>query len=345
MKKTIKTSAFLFAALLLATSIGAKAPDDMKDFGQETVPVYKVATAPTLDGVVTAGEYNDAIRVLNYGDTAIYFNGNADDFTEEEIKSILPSVVNLYAAYDDNYFYIACENNDTNHYTPLNDLGVWDGDYLEFDIGLLTDDFSCYTDKLRLAVGMCSEDYTICTYSALNPVDADSPLDLNISLDDIGVADRNDTTGITTYEAAIPWSAITADGKAPEKAFFYYQFGVADEDYADRSEYEAYLGVYRYATAINDEALKEEVGVGSIPNIMIFSGDPIVEEETASTEPEVVSEEAEVVSEEAEVVSEEAVSESKTLVAPQTADFTVLGTAMCMLSGAIAAYAAKKKNR
>ncbi len=331
MKKTVKASAFLFTALLLATSIGANAPDDMKAFGQETVSVYRAATAPTLDGVVTAGEYNDAIRVLSYGDTAIYFNGNMDDFTEDEIEAILPSVVKLYATYDDNYLYIACENNDTNHYTPLNDIGVWDGDYLEFDIGLLTGDFSCYSDKLRLAVGMCSEDGSICTYSALDPTDAASPFDLNTSLDGIGVVGRDDSAGTTTYEAAIPWSAVTSDGKAPEKAFFYYQFGTADEDYADRSEYEAYLGVYRYATSIKDEALKEEVGVGTIPNLMVFSGDPIVAEETAPAEPD--------------VISEEAVSESATLIAPKTADFTVLGTTMLMLSGAIAAYTAKKKTR
>lgn len=75
--------------------------------------------------------------------------------------------------------------------------------------------------------------------------------------------------------------------------------------------------------------LKEELGVGVIPNIMVFSGDPVVVVDTTVAEPD--------------VIPDKAVPDMMIPTAPQTADFTMLGTAILMLSGAIAAYTAKKK--
>lgn len=321
MKKLYTTGALSLAALLLTVAANAYAPGDMADAGQETLNVYSTATAPVLDGVVKAGEYNEAIRSLHYGDAAIYFNGDESLFSADELKSILPSTVSLYATYDDTYLYIACENTDPSAYTPLPDVGVWDGDYLEFDIGLLEDDFDCYSDKLRLAIGLCSEDDSICAYSANNPVGAAKALALNVGLDGIATVGRSN--GVTTYEAAIPWASITSDGKAPEKAFFYYQLGIGDERFADRSEYESYLGVYRYATPIQDAALKEELGVGVIPNVMVFAGAPTAAETPATT-------------------TETKPAEDTTTSAPQTADLALLGAALLAASGAVLA---KKKSR
>ena len=183
MKKITTAGALSLAALLLTVSASAYAPGDMAASGQETLKVYSTANAPVLDGVVKTGEYNEAIRVLSYGDAAVYFNGDEEVFSADELKSILPSAMALYATYDDSFLYIACEISDPSHYTPLEGTGVWDGDYLEFDIGLLSDDFSCYNDKLRLAIGMCSEDDSVCAYSALNPKAAAEALALNVDLD------------------------------------------------------------------------------------------------------------------------------------------------------------------
>ena len=323
MKKITTAGALSLAALLLTVSASAYAPGDMAASGQETLKVYSTANAPVLDGVVKTGEYNEAIRVLSYGDAAVYFNGDEEVFSADELKSILPSAMALYATYDDSFLYIACETSDPSHYTPLEGTGVWDGDYLEFDIGLLSDDFSCYNDKLRLAIGMCSEDDSVCAYSALNPKTAAEALELNVDLDGIAAVGRG-TNGVTTYEAAIPWKNITSDGKAPEKAFFYYQLGIGDERFADRSEYEAYLGVYRYASPIRDEALKEELGVGAIPNLMTFAGAPAAAETPASA------------------AESGKPAEPSTPAAPQTADLALLSAALLALSGALIA---KKKSR
>ena len=314
-KKLNAITAVLMAALMLTIAANAYEANDMAAFGQETVNVYKAVSVPVLDGVINDGEYNAPIRVVNYGDTAMYFNGDESLYTKDELEMILPGIVSFYACYDENNLYIACVNTDNNHFTPLTGGDVWDGDYLEFDIGTeLTEDFACYSNKLRLAIGMSSSDGSTCTYSAKNPDNAAEAFSMSGDLPGISAISRDDDAGLTTYEAVIPWTAITADGKAPENAFFYYQLGIGDEDFVDCSEYAAYLGVYRYASPL-DEAMKAEVGVGVIPNIMTFAGDaPVVDSTPDET------------------------SES----AAQTADIALISVAVMMLSAAVIAKAKAK---
>lgn len=324
---TIIISIILIAVMSINIS-AAYSANDMSAYGQETVQVYLVETPPVLDGIVAPSEYNEAVRVLKYGDKAVYFNG--EGFTEAEKDYFLPSEFYIYAAYDDDYLYIAAVNNDNNHYTPLTGTGVWDGDYLEFDFGSkVSADWNDMTDKLRLAIGKSSADGSICTYSALNQTDAKEQFDTNIDLE--GIATVSVENGLTTYEAHIPWTYITPDGKAPVSAFFYYQLGIADEAYADRSDYEAYLGVYRYAI-LQDDDMKNETNTGVIAHIMKFAG--------KAPEPEMIVFTAE---NEDEVIESSAPTSVTPIIAAQTSDFSIVPLIIALLSSGYAIIALKRK--
>lgn len=327
-KSFLLAASVVVLAAMLVMNVSAYSANKMSDYGQETVNVYKAATAPVLDGVVNAGEYNTALRVLNNGDEAVYFNGDAELFTSAELDQILPDDFTIYAAYDDTYLYIASTNVDSSHCTPLTGTGIWDGDYLEFDLGTnVSADFAGMTDKLRLAMGASSADGSNCVYAALQQSDAATAIELNVNLDGIGIISHDDATGLTTYEACIPWSYLTSNGQAPASAFFYYQLGIGDANFLDKSEYEAYLGVFRYGTLIDDEQLKTEAGTSVIANLMVFAGDAPVAE-TAAPETEAAA---------ADTAADTAASaEAETSTpAAQTADILAVCAAVMVASAAV----------
>ena len=331
MKKTHFSAMAVILIMLMAINVSAAYPaNDMVSYGQETVPVYIAATPPVMDGKVNNSEYNEAIRILKYGDRAVYFGGTG--FSDAEIKDLVPEEFILYAAYDSEYFYMAATNNDTNHFTPLTGTGVWDGDYLEFDIGTkVSADWTDMTDKIRLAIGYSSTDNSAFTYTALNTTYSIDKFEDNTGLDGIGTVSV--ANGLTTYEARIPWSYITSDGKALASAFFYYQLGISDSDYADRSEYEAYLGVYRYAVLQSDE-MKAETNTGVIAHIMKFSGD--------APEPEVILAETPSAPA-AETIQAAVETPSAPVTAAQTSDMTTLSVIGLLTALSIALVITKKQ--
>jgi len=284
MKKIAAISLFLILVLAsFTTSISALAPNALQSYGQIHFNIYSTTTTPKQDGVINPGEYGDPIVVVNYGDPGSAWYDGGGEVPIEKVPDILPKNMTLYLTYDDNNLYVGVTMWDGNHCTPLELTGVWDGDYVEFDIATrVSDNFDDATDKLRLAMGI-SDAGNQWIYSALNQSDVVEGFILSSNDEslDIGKIVRDEAAKTTTYEVAIPWKAITSTGKVPAQAWIYFQEGVGDSRYLDYAPYGgAYVGTFRWA--LDTRKIDEIPYANAAPHLGTFAGtapEPVIEEE------------------------------------------------------------------
>lgn len=323
MNKTLsRVGIALLVAMMTATSVSALVPYELEDYGQKTFSVYSTSTAPKVDGIVSEGEYGAPIAVYNLGDDGAYWNG--DEFSDDELAELVPSDVSMYMTYDDTWLYIALTCVDLSHMTPLSGTGVWDGDYMEWDIMLPCDSFDGYSNRVRYALGMDNTG-DVTGYYANIPDYANSEFSIETPIKDL---DKNNVTrngNLTTYEAKLSWAELLGTDGAPESAMYYVQLGCSSEELADQSDYEAYLGVFRCAPAYDEDAkadIEANGGSGGFAyNILNFAGEAPAPE----TEPETV----------------EAAAEETTAAAPQTFDMGIVAAVAAVVSAA--GYAVSKK--
>ena len=246
-------------------------PSDMPSIGQITFGVERTITPPIMDGTINAYEYGAPIAVVNYGDQDAYWNGyNLDDAT---LSIILSKDMTIYTTYDDTYLYVAVAVYDENHWTPDNNLEIWDGDYIEVDISTnVNGSFDAMRDRSRFAIGI-SNGGDVCIYSAMRQsnVDATYVGEPYIFDDSYGNVTRDEATKTTSYELRLPWKDISPTGKPVNEAFFMVQAGIGHKDYAHISEYDSYLGVLRWAAQV-PAGLQAEVGGGAVYHIAKFIG-------------------------------------------------------------------------
>lgn len=315
----------LIAALAATSASAALVPYELEDYGQKTFSVYSTTTAPVVDGVVNAGEYGDPIAVYNLGDDGAYWSG--DDFSDAELAELIPGNISMYMTYDDTYVYIALTCEDSSHMTPLSGTGVWDGDYMEWDILLPSDSFDDLNNRIRYALG-ADNTGDVTGYYANIPDYANPVNSVNEEIKDLTKNNVTVNGNLTTYEAKLTWAELLGTDGAPDSALYYVQLGCSSEALADQSDYEAYLGVFRCAPAY-DEDTKAEIanngGAGSFAfNVLNFVGE--------APAPET----------EAEVVDVPAAEDTATeAVAPQTFDMGVVAAVAAVVSAA--GYAVSKK--
>lgn len=327
MNKTLsRLGVALLVATLAATSASATlVPYELEDYGQKTFSVYSTKTAPVVDGVVNEGEYGDPVAVYNLGDDGAYWSG--DEFSDAELAELIPSDVTMYMTYDDTYIYVAVTCKDLSHMTPLSGTGVWDGDYMEWDILLPTDSFDNLTNKVRYALG-ADNTGDVTGYFASLPDYANPVHSVNEEIKDLNKNNVTVNGDLTTYEAKFTWDEILGTDGAPESALYYVQLGCSSEALYEQSDYEAYLGVFR-CTPVYDEDTKADVaangGSGSIPyNVLNFVGEAPAKET------------------EAEVVDVPATEDTATdATAPSTFDAGIVAAVAAVVSAA--GYAVSKK--
>lgn len=81
---------------------------DLQVYGLHTFNAYKVATAPTLDGVVSTGEYAAISDVSAIGDGLSLTNSTGTtDYTDEYGSLYAGFKITTYLVYDNEYAYIA----------------------------------------------------------------------------------------------------------------------------------------------------------------------------------------------------------------------------------------------
>lgn len=327
MKKALKIlSVAALVFIILASYTFALVPYEMEKYGQRTFTAYSTKTKPVTDGIIGEGEYGDPVAVFNYGDPGTYWNGY--EYDEATLKELIPKDVKFYLTYDNNNLYLGVTCIDKSHMTPLPGTGVWDGDYLEFDILLCKDDFD-YANKVRFALGV-NNDGDMTGYYAAVPDYAYPAYALNEEIKDTSYCNATHKGDLTTYEACLPWSEILGTDGPPEKALFYFQLGCSSEELYTDSDYTAFLGVFRTATRLTDEQIAEieaAGGTGSIVYpIVIFAGERPVPEPVVETAEEPV------------VIADTSV---KQVTAAQTSDAGMIAVITAVFS--LAGYLARKK--
>ncbi len=280
----------LSITLLVMPVLGANV-EELSEYGQTTITPHYLETAPIMDGEITEGEYGEAIHTLVYdaNDKTQYWTGIAesDDF---KLEDVLPEEAVLYMGFDAENLYIAAYVKDENHFSPNEGLDVWDGDYLEIDLGFnFGGTVDHMLDRNRIAFGL-SGSGTPFGYAATVPSYA--KFTVNAELPGYSVI-RDDDEGTTVYEATLSWNNLTGKDEVPEKGFFMYQFGTAHSQYANLSDYNAYLGAWRYAALIPAGVLADNAKMGlhmfTIDKSVLPAETETSTEET-STEPETSTE-------------------------------------------------------
>ncbi|MDD4774360.1 MAG: hypothetical protein PHZ09_12290, partial [Eubacteriales bacterium] len=244
---------------------------------------------------------------------------------EATLKELIPKDVTLYMTYDSDYLYLGVSCIDTSHMTPLSGTGVWDGDYLEFDILLFPESFD-YANKVRFALGADNSGDVTGYYAAI-PDYADPSYAVNEEIKDLDYCNVVRNGDLTVYEARLPWVEILGTKGAPDKALFYMQLGCSSEKLVSDSDYEAYLGVFRCATRLTDEQVTEVEAAGGTGTIAY----PIITFAGQAPAPET------------EAPETKAAPESAEAPAAQTADAGIIAAAAAVIS--LAGYAVSKKKQ
>ncbi len=255
---------FVCIALVLILAVGSASAvqsDEFTEYGQAKIQISEAKSTPFADGVIEEDEYGQPIKVLTYdpNDKSQYWNGleESDSF---KLEDVLPEKAVLYMSYDQSFLYVAAVVTDENHYSPNEGEAAWDGDYLEFDLSFNFDGtVDGMLDRHRIAYCLTDSGNQV-AYSATIPTYVDG----NPIVNGTKIIKRDETNSTTTYEMALKWSDINADGweYPAEKGYFMYQFGVAHPNYAQLSDYKAYLGCWRYAIRIPEGVVGDSAELG-----------------------------------------------------------------------------------
>ncbi|HBL83345.1 MAG: hypothetical protein A2Y17_05345 [Clostridiales bacterium GWF2_38_85] len=178
---------------------------------------YKTTSAPTLDGIIGASEYGDAIMEIN-GESQFcdyrWFEANDQYATGY-----------FYATYDDEYIYLGWDISSENHYYPVAtaDSGMWAVDCVQINISTINpntmenldhalnwlDGAGATTYMYQIGLGVNDDGVTKQT----NWINASGTWE--------GKATRDDDAGKTVYEVKLPIANFAIEG---------YELSVADNN-------------------------------------------------------------------------------------------------------------------
>ncbi len=309
MKKII--TLLLVAAMATAASITTSAVDVTGRTAD--IEIEAISTAPKIDGKFSEEEWGSSpISSFTKEDRAAYLSLCAADRPELlESDDLLPTAMDTYLRWDDNYLYYCSvvETKATYNATAEgNDAAVWQG--TSFIWMTLSD--KAVTDSItKILVGM-NNDGKILAYN--ESVENGTSLEVGgkPAYSDIAISREN---GVTVYETKFAWSDITPEG-------------------AKRMAGDEFIFYSLYMPAIDDTANPVDVAIGGINDDgkylywNVTLGDEIVVETEAETEAV------------AEVV--DTAAETTTATAPQTFDAGVIAAVAAIVSAA--GYMVSKKH-
>ena len=312
---TVALTVVLMAAAFVAPASAAVAVDNLESLGQQTWTVVGLApnaTAPDVtDGVVSEGEYGDAIATVGPTDSDFSVsNWTADGpapLTNEELLEVAPERMTLYVTYDEEYLYMALVvvkagfRSTANSPTELWGTENWllslyfdayaedrdEGDIWEYN-DALSERFCVCTGLTSMAgapnapMALIGDNCSYMMYSAWDSVEGCG-------------ATRDDVTQTTTYEFKAAWANVWGDGEegaVPDRFAIVTQYVLADDRYMANVTpgYLEALGSIRWANRVSaedatDAGIDGATATKTIPHIIKLV--PYAEPETEpATEPE-----------------------------------------------------------
>ena len=193
---------------------------------QQKFTILPTLTAPQIDGVISDGEYGEALVVYNYND-GLTRNGSVKELTQEQMAEIVASDWTIYITYDNDYLYFACTciDDDFDSKAASPGYGIWNGDSLEVDFWRYTDNWDEYdpNDKIRYILGMdknggywggwaASAEYSGPTVSSREEMAGGT---------DCYVVSR--VGDLFTYEVKFTWQEVAGTNAPVDDMFFYAQ--------------------------------------------------------------------------------------------------------------------------
>lgn len=312
MKKII--TLLLVAAMAATAAVSTSAADVTGRTAD--IEIEAISTAPKIDGKFSEEEWGTSpISSFTKEDRAAYLSLCATDRPELlESDDLLPTAMDTYLRWDDNYLYYCSvvETKATYNATPEGSEGsVWQGTSF---IWMTLSDKNITDSITKVLVGM-NNDGKILGYN--ESVEAGTSLEIGgkPAYDDIAIVREN---GVTVYEAKFAWSDIMPQGA---------KLSAGDE----------FIFYSLYMPAIDDTANPVDVAIGGISDEgkylywNVTLGDEIVAETEAETTADVSADATEVV---------DAVAETTT--APATFDAGVIAAVAAIVSAA--GYAVSKKH-
>lgn len=204
---------------MLALPVSASAPSSIN----VNVDIEYAESAPSVNGKIASGEYGQKIH--RYSSVKSQFNTDHDDYKDWD--------VDFYMTWDESYLYMAWDvMTDVVGFMPEQDFS-YDGAWGDDDYGFM---WMYSAVQFRIVRGVPKygqTNYQTSTYSGdyldvgfastSNNNDIISVWCTPLGIDYAGInaknwsfaVNRNNSTGKTTYEVAVPWSAIgvvPADG-------------------------------------------------------------------------------------------------------------------------------------
>lgn len=319
MKKAMRILTALLVIVMMAGTFALPASancavDSLGSYGQQTWAVYPVAEGKTpnvSDGVVSEGEYGEALATVlpgDYGSTISNWTPEGQKHLSElDLLEVAPERMTLYATYDEKYLYMALVVVKVRHYSQAPKLNeIWGTEnwllslYFDAYAGdrnegepwtysyALSERF-CVCAGLTSIGGAPAEPLALigdnCSYMMYSPWDP---------VEDCG-ATRNDDTQTTTYEFKAAWENILwyYEGldQLPDTVPIITQYVLSDERYMDHVApgYINALGSFRWATELDGELagdagiqVSDSTRVKHIPHLLKFmrSNNPDETEET-----------------------------------------------------------------
>lgn len=234
----------LLAVVMLFTCAAAASAEDRIE-----VAAKKIATAPTIDGVITEAEWGAPFVTLKPTDDEVMMG----DGEKEALMDKLPTDIKLYVRWDDNNLYVGAQVTDKTHFNTFTGNSIWEGDSFELDFGVSTANQAA---RWRTNTGLSTADNKTYSYIYGKPNAALDGVD-GFDADRKGEAKVARSGDVTTYELTFPWkdyAPTDADIKEGYSLILNFQFHIADGSTgADNSKY---LGCIRYGTPDADNKVQ-----------------------------------------------------------------------------------------
>ena len=247
MVKFLKYAAALLMAIMLITASGLADSQNVK------IEAKNIKTAPTLDGIISEGEWGDPIF------SGSPLDDNAPFFIPESVKpELIPTDIKIYVTWDEECLYVAAVVADPLHWNGNVGADCWMGDGLQIDI--------CVNDTNQKSKWRTNTAYSTVdgnTYAYVNSVPNVAQDGFEFAGDPpktdapfyYGCAKASLNGNVVTYETSYPWVFYGNRAKieAGHSVLMNLTFYLADGTKGNQEGDTTLLGYISYGNSVDDK--------------------------------------------------------------------------------------------
>lgn len=274
MVKFLKYAAAILMAIMLVTASGLADAQNIK------IEAKNIENAPTLDGIISEGEWGEPIF------SGSPLDENAPFFIPESInKELIPTDIKIYVTWDNECLYVAAVVTDPLHWNGNVGADCWMGDGLQIDI--------CVNDTNKKSKWRTNTAYSTVdgnTYAYVNSVPNAAQDGYEFAGDPpktdapyyYGCAKASLNGNTVTYETSYPWVLYgnRATIEAGHSVLVNIAFYVADGTKGEGEGATTYLGYIAYGNSVDGKinypllVLDDQTVSGHLPQDQAPTAEP-----------------------------------------------------------------------